>query len=102
MEFLILGYDGSDAGAPQRRLDARPAHLERMKTCVANGTILYGAAILDDGGAMIGSSLVCDFATRDELDAWLEADPYTRGGVWKKIEVRRCRPGPGFERTATA
>lgn len=102
MEFLILGYDGTDAGAVQRRLEARPAHLARMKTFVATGTILYGAAILDDAGGMIGSSLVCDFPTRADLDAWLATDPYSTGGVWQKIEIRRCRPGPGFERTPAA
>lgn len=102
MEYLILGYDGTDPGAAQRRLDARPAHLARMKTFVADGTILYGAAILDDAGGMIGSTLVCDFQSRESLDAWLAADPYSTGRVWQKIEVRRCRPGPGFEPKAAA
>lgn len=76
MEFLILGYDGTDDGAIERRLAARPAHLELASKFIADGTLLYGAAILNDSGKMIGSTLVCDFPSRAQLDAWLAVEPY--------------------------
>ena len=100
MEFLILAYDGTDEDAARRRLDARPAHLERMAKFTAEGRILYGTAILDDKDRMIGSMLVCNFGSRTELQSWLEADPYFTGKAWVDIEVHRCRPGPGFSKPA--
>ena len=65
----------------------------------AAGTLLYAAAILDDAEQMIGSSMVVDLPSRQDLDSWLNDEPYVVGGVWQRIEVRRCRPGPSFHRT---
>jgi uncharacterized protein YciI len=45
---------------------------------------------------MIGSSMVVDFPSRSEVDQWLKVEPYVTGGVWKEIEVRKCRTGPAF------
>jgi hypothetical protein len=42
--------------------------------------------------------LVVDFASRQELDAWLAADPYVAGGVWQQIEVRPFRLAPAFDK----
>jgi hypothetical protein len=47
---------------------------------------------------MIGSMPVAEYATREELDAWLSREPYVTGAVWKEIEVRPCRVGPSFAR----
>ena len=40
---------------------------------------------------MVGSFAICDFPSRAELDAWLARDPYSRQGVWKRIEVTPIR-----------
>ena len=96
MEFLILAYDGTDNGAPERRLAHRPAHLETIARLVAEGRIFYGAAILDDSDRMMGTVLVGNFPSRAEMDAWLKAEPYVTGGVWKKIDVQPCKTGPAF------
>jgi uncharacterized protein YciI len=91
MQFLVTAFDGTDAGAVERRLKVREAHLKTVEAQTKAGRILIGGAILDDQGKMIGSSLVVDFPSRAELDAWLRADPYTTGGVWKTVEVRPFR-----------
>lgn len=96
MEFLITAFDGVDREAPGRRLAARSAHLEFGNQMQAAGTLLYAAAILDDAEQMVGSSMIVDFPSRCELDDWLSQEPYVTGGVWEKIEIRRCRPGPSF------
>lgn len=100
MEFLILAYDGTDDGAIERRLAARPAHLELASKFIADDTLLYGAAILNDSGKMIGSTLVCDVPSRAQLDAWLAVEPYVTGKVWQKIDVHPCKPGPAFAKKA--
>ncbi len=91
MQFVVIAYDGTDAGAPDRRLTARPAHLENARRMKAAGTLLTGGAILDDHGTMIGSLLLVDFPSRTELDAWLASDAYVTGDVWRKVEARHFR-----------
>ncbi len=98
MQFLVLGYDGKDEGAVERRLAVREAHIANGDKMVAEGTALYGVAILNDEGKMAGSMYVCDFPSRDELDEWLKVEPYVTGKVWEKIEVFPCRVGPSFEK----
>jgi uncharacterized protein YciI len=96
MQYLIIAFDGTDEGAKQRRLDARAAHIALGDDMVATGKQLYGVAILNDNGDMIGSAVVVDFPTRDDLDAHLAREPYVTGKVWESIEIRRCsrRPSP--------
>ena len=91
MQFVVIAYDGTDAGAQDRRLTARGAHLENARRMREEGTLLTGGAILDDRGAMIGSVLVVDFPSRTGLDAWLASDPYVTGDVWRKVEARPFR-----------
>ncbi|HXX32453.1 MAG TPA: YciI family protein [Myxococcaceae bacterium] len=91
MVFLVLGYDGVDPEAPARRAAARPAHLATLTRLRAAGHFLDGGAILDDSGRMVGSMLILDFPSRAELDAWLSADAYTTGRVWKDVNVRPFR-----------
>lgn len=87
MQWVVRACDGEDEGALERRLSARPAHLECARRMKEKGELLAGGAILDDGGRMVGSLLVVEFPSRAELDAWLARDPYVTGDVWRKIEV---------------
>ena len=96
MQFLITAFDGTDSEAAARRMVARAAHLEIGDKMIAQGTLLYAAAILNEDDNIIGSSMVVDFPSRSEVDQWLKIEPYVTGGVWKEIEVRKCRTGPAF------
>lgn len=96
MQFVVTGHDGADAGALQRRLAAREAHLSGADVLKRDGKLLYAAALLGDAGKMVGSVMICDFPSRKELDAWLEAEPYVVGKVWERVEVRPCKVGPSF------
>ena len=90
-QFLVLAYDGTDAGAPERRKAVRPRHFEGIKPMVQKGEVVFGGAILDDGGRMIGSAVFVEFPSRRELDAWLDREPYVKERVWQKIEVKPVR-----------
>jgi uncharacterized protein YciI len=90
-QFLVTAYDATDAEAPARRKAARPAHFEGIKPMVARGEIVAGAALLGEGGGMVGSVVLAEFPSRAELDAWLEREPYVKEGVWKKIEIKPIR-----------
>lgn len=97
MQFLVIAHDGTDPEALNRRLAARPAHIEMGNEYRADGKHLFGVALLDETEKMIGSVLLVDFATREELDAWLAVEPYVVGKVWERIEVTRCKVGPSFQ-----
>ena len=98
MQFLVKGYDGSDGNALDRRLAARDAHLKGVEEAARKGEHLYGAALLDETGKMIGSFLVVEYPDREALDAWLKTEPYVLGNVWQRIEVIPCKVAPIFSK----
>jgi uncharacterized protein len=95
MQFLVVARDGTDDEAIERRRRVRPTHLESIAPLVEDGHVLVGGAILNDADEMIGSMLLVDFPDRAALDAWIEADPYVTGGVWREIEVSPYRAAVG-------
>jgi uncharacterized protein YciI len=95
MHYIVLGYDGTDEKALERRLAARDAHLEQAETLFQNGLWLYAAAILDDQGKMSGSMIVCDFPSREQIQTqWLDKEPYVLGNVWQTIKIHRAQVAP--------
>jgi uncharacterized protein YciI len=97
MPFMVLGYDGDDDQAPARRASARDAHLERAARLYEQGTLRFAAAILDEDGRMIGSTMFVEVSTREALDQWLAEEPYVSGDVWRTIRVRPCSIPPLFD-----
>jgi len=95
MQFVIIARDGTDPEAQARRQAVRPAHLEGIRPFVERGNMLVGGAILNELGNMVGSVLMADFPTREELDAWLAGDPYVTEGVWQEVEVQPYRAAVG-------
>jgi hypothetical protein len=91
MQFLLVAYDGTDSGALERRLNARPGHLEKITALKKDAEFLLGGAILDDNGQMIGSMIVYDFPDRQSLDLKLKEEPYIINGVWQRIEIKPFR-----------
>lgn len=90
MQFLIIGKDGLDKLALERRMAVREAHLKLGDEMEASGNRWYGCVMLDDNGKMIGSMAVMDFPSEKELQVWLNREPYKVGNVWKTIEVYKC------------
>jgi uncharacterized protein YciI len=93
VQFMLLGHDGKDGDALDRRLAVRERHLALGDRLAAEGTLLFAAAILDAKDTMIGSMLILEFPSRAELDAWLEVEPYITGDVWREIEISPVKVG---------
>lgn len=91
MLYVIHAYDYTDEQAPERRLTARPLHLDRARTLKANGHFVLGGALLNPEGQMIGSLMVLNFEEEAQLRAWLDTDPYVTGRVWEKIDLKPFR-----------
>jgi len=95
MQFMVIGHDGSDPGALARRMAAREAHLKLGKELHAAGKWLFAAGILNEAGTLVGSMIVCDFPSREELERqWLKKEPYLVGKVWQQVNVNRVQVAP--------
>lgn len=89
MQFVIIGLDGADAEAPQRRAKVRQDHIDMGEELRQSGNMWYGAALLHDDGSMKGSMIVVDFHSEKELQKWLDKEPYMVGGVWKNVTIHK-------------
>jgi uncharacterized protein len=73
-------------GAAELRARVRPQHKAYLGT-VANRIAFAGPLMHDDGVTMIGSLLAIDFEDRDAARAWLVDEPFTRAGLYARVEV---------------
>ncbi|MGI4020376.1 MAG: YciI family protein [Janthinobacterium lividum] len=87
-QYLINALDFTDENALERRMQARPAHLENVKEAKNKGHYLIGGALLNNQKQMIGSAMIVQFETPEALQEWLNNDPYIKGKVWDHIEIK--------------
>ena len=85
MQYLIIAYDYEDA--LEKRMEARPAHVEETQKLMAEGKIVSACALIEDD-KMVGSSVVTNFEDEDEFDEWLVNEPYVKNGVWNMEEIQ--------------
>ncbi|RTZ74691.1 MAG: YciI family protein [Gammaproteobacteria bacterium] len=95
MLYCIIGNDGADT--LQKRIEARPAHLERLKQLQADGRLVlagpFPAIDAEDPGetGFTGSLIVAQFDSLEEAQEWAAADPYVSAGVYERISVKPFR-----------
>ncbi len=87
-QYIIQGWDGTDEKALERRMNARPAHLEGARKLKTTGHYVLGGAILNEEGKMIGSTMVLQFESKEQLQQWIDSEPYIIEKVWEKIDIR--------------
>ncbi len=90
-QYLITGYDYTDAGALQRRMNVRPHHLDDLKVLKEKNNYILGGALLDDDGKMIGSTMIMQFETDEELEAWKQSEPYITQKIWESVDIKPFR-----------
>lgn len=74
------------------RMSLRPDHLAYLKE--NNGMIVVaGATLSDDGETMTGSVIIIDAPDRAAAEAFSANDPFAKGNLFSKIEVKRMRKG---------
>jgi uncharacterized protein YciI len=89
MQFVVIGLDGIDEAAHERRAKARQAHIDLGEGLRQSGNMLYGAALLHDDESMKGSMIIVKFPSEKELNEWLDMEPYVMGEVWKNITIHK-------------
>ncbi len=85
MQYLIIAYDCE--GALEKRLEVRDAHVKGAKRLMDEGKIIQAGALIEDE-QMVGSTLFVDFENDDEINEWLENEPYVVNGVWNMDEFQ--------------
>ncbi|MFP8967146.1 YciI family protein [Pokkaliibacter sp. CJK22405] len=92
MLYVIIASDV--ANSLEKRMTARPAHLERLEALKANNQLILAGptpAIDSDNpgeAGFTGSVVIVDFPSLEEAKAWASADPYVAAGVYDNVEVR--------------
>lgn len=90
--YAIIAEDVE--GSLEQRLQARPAHLERLKALQQEGRLLlagpHPAIDAEDPGpaGFSGSLVVAEFASLDDARDWADADPYVAAGVYRNVIVK--------------
>lgn len=84
MHYIVHCLD--QEGAVEKRLanyDAHKAYLAGATT----KTVISGPLLADDNETMIGSLFLIEAASKEEVVAFNSADPFTKAGVWKTVNI---------------
>jgi len=92
MLYAIISQDKQNSLTD--RLNARPAHLERLNQLKETGRLVlagpHPAIDSPDPGAagFSGSLVVAEFSSLEEAQGWADADPYIAAGVYQQVTVK--------------
>lgn len=88
MAYLIIARDRP--GSAALRGELRPEHLAHLDRHAAQ-ILAAGPMLTEDGQSPCGSMIVLDSDDRAAVEAFLAADPYSKGGLFAEVELRPWR-----------
>jgi len=92
MLYAIISEDIENS--LEKRLEARPAHLERVQKLVNEGRLIIGgphpAIDSEDPGSngFTGSLVIAEFDSLESAKIWADDDPYVKAGVYQNVTVK--------------
>jgi|TARA_B110000967_G_C18649002_1_gene442366 uncharacterized protein YciI len=87
MLFAIIAQDVENSLTA--RLEARPAHVERLKVLDSqNRLTLAGPHPHASEEGFTGSLVVAEFIDLETAQAWAAEDPYVAAGVYAQVTVK--------------
>ncbi|MGR5264122.1 YciI family protein [Photobacterium damselae] len=92
MWYVIFSQDVENS--LERRMSVREKHLARLKDLQNEGRLLVAGPMpaIDDENpgeaGFTGSTVIADFASLEDAQAWADADPYIYAGVYEKVIVK--------------
>ncbi|MCK5001952.1 MAG: YciI family protein [Gammaproteobacteria bacterium] len=92
MLYAIIAQDVDNS--LEKRLAARPAHLERLDALLNQGRLIlagpHPAIDSEDPGeaGFSGSLVVAEFNDLEAAQSWANDDPYMHAGVYDKVTVK--------------
>ena len=92
MFYAIIATDIDNS--LEKRLAARPAHLERLNALLDEGRLIlagpHPAIDSEEPGeaGFSGSLIVAEFNSLEDAEAWAADDPYQQAGVYASVTVK--------------
>ncbi|HIF9061590.1 YciI family protein [Photobacterium damselae] len=92
MWYVIFSQDVENS--LERRMSVREKHLARLKDLQNEGRLLVAGPMpaIDDENpgeaGFTGSTVIADFASLEDAQAWADTDPYIDAGVYEKVIVK--------------
>ena len=92
MWYVIFSQDVKNS--LEKRLSVRPQHLERLQTLHDEGRLLTAGPMpaIDsdnpDEAGFTGSTVIAEFNSLEDAQAWADADPYIDAGVYQNVIVK--------------
>lgn len=71
-------------GALQTRLDNRAAHLAHIQS---SGVVEMAGPFLNTEGQMTGSLVILEVESLAAAQAWADADPYAKAGLFQAVTI---------------
>ena len=92
MLYVIFSQDVENSLS--LRLQARPAHIARLQALNEQGRLFVAgpnpAIDSEEPGdaGFTGSTVIAEFTSLQDAQAWADADPYVEAGVYTKVIVK--------------
>jgi uncharacterized protein YciI len=92
MLYAIISQDVENS--LEKRLAARPAHVERLQQLKQLGRLIlagpHPSIDSEDPGAagFTGSLVVAEFNSLADAQLWADSDPYITAGVYQSVNVK--------------
>lgn len=92
MLYAIIAQDNENT--LDKRLTARPAHVERLQILQAEGRLVlagpHPAIDSEDPGpaGFSGSLIVAEFTSQQDAQDWANADPYVEAGIYSQVTIK--------------
>ncbi|WP_260259215.1 YciI family protein [Vibrio intestinalis] len=92
MWYVIFSQDVENS--LEKRMSVRPAHLARLQELQDEGRLLTAGpmpAIDTENPAeagFTGSTVIAQFDSLEQAQAWADADPYVDAGVYQSVIVK--------------
>ena len=86
--FVITGHDV--ANSSEQRLITRAEHVQRLQVLEREQRLIIAGPtpIEHNKEAMSGSLIIADFDSLEAAQAWVNAEPYLRDGVYTHVDIR--------------
>lgn len=85
--FILLGTDR--AGCLALREQHRPAHRQWLREHPGHpAQVIHAGPTVDAQGQMNGTALIVQAGAEDDVRRFVEADPYSRAGLFASVIIR--------------
>ncbi|SCX94836.1 hypothetical protein SAMN02910354_00914 [Basfia succiniciproducens] len=87
MYYVIFAQDKPNT--LEKRLEVRPQHLARLEQLKTEGRLLTaGPNPSEDSKSVTGSTVIAQFDSLAEAQAWAQQDPYVDAGVYGEVIIK--------------